>query len=189
MTKNFTLLSPHHASLNDWDFFRVSDWTTFPHVELSLTYFITTPSSVFMGDSFEEVYAMPKWASMQNLKAGRISTWLRSQIAGVGSPYIYIGIRGMGSTGIRLIPFFANNVWMRTRFTWWQGEDPEGEPATLVLRERYLDGEWLPPTLTYHHPMLPGLNRVGIGSTPQSVGYMRWWDNTIIEEWINEPCY
>ncbi|MBA7534809.1 hypothetical protein ES705_27059 [subsurface metagenome] len=182
-------LNLQHASLSDWDFFYVDTWEIYPTVQLDVDFFISEPCSLFTGHDREEVYAMPKWASMQNLKAGRITTWLRAQAAGAGSAYIYIGIRGIASRGIRLRPTQANNVWFRNRFTWWQGLNVLDEPATLVLHEVEDAGVWGVPALTYHDPMLPGMNRVGIGSTPQSSGYWRWWDNTIIEEWINEPCY
>ncbi|MBA7571907.1 hypothetical protein ES708_13677 [subsurface metagenome] len=176
-------------SLIDWDFFFVDDWTTFPNVELNAAHFISEPCSLFMGDPDKEVYVMPKHSKCQNMKAGRITSWLRSQIAGVGKPYFYIGITGVGSSGIRLLPLYWDSYWARSRFTWWQGLDTEEAPATLVLKEHWVDDAWELIDLTYHAPMLPGMNRVGIGSTNQSIGYMRHWDNTIIEEWINEPCY
>ncbi|MBA7543510.1 hypothetical protein ES705_35841 [subsurface metagenome] len=178
-----------HHSMADWDFFRVDNWETFPNVTLSVINFKSPPSSIFFGDPFREVYVMPKLLSCWNMKSGRMRCWIRSQIMGIGQPHFYIGITGVGDPGIRLNVYFGPDWWRHTRVTWWQGLDGLGDPATVVLLEEEVDLVWIYGGIEFYPPMAGVTNRVGIGSTHQSIGYMRNYDDTIIETWTTEPCY
>lgn len=185
---NHQILLPHHSS-PDWDFYFVSDWSPYTTWDITSAYYVSPPCCVDIGHPTLEVYALSKDPQAQNLMAGRLTCWVRSVLTGVGAPRFYIGVTGPGSSGISFIPYEANYIFIRTRYTWWQGKDAEGNPKTVVFREKWEDEKWLDKGITYHDPLVTGRNRVGIGSTPQSLGYMRGYDNTIIERWTYDPCY
>jgi len=164
-----------------WDFYFIDDWSEFTDWSIKDNYYISPPTSIFFGHRDEAVYLLSKHPGAQNLKAGRLTCWNRSQIFGVGYPTYYIGVTGVGSEGIEFRPFREDGVWRRARYAWWQGKDGEGNDKTVVYRETWEDDAWVDPETFYYDPMTGAVNRVGIGSQPQSVGYKRWYDDTIIE--------
>jgi len=160
----------------NWDFYYIGGWTSWITWAIVDAQYISAPTSIWFGDPKWGVYALSKHADAQDLKAGRITCWVRSQIAGVGGPRYFIGVKGPDSEGIALVPNFANNVWYRTRFTWYQ----EGG-QTVVKRELWKNDAWVYQDTNYYDPMTGDTNRVGIGSFNQAIGYMRYYDDTIIE--------
>lgn len=171
------LWTANNPALN-WDYLYREDWAEHAWLDwyFRTDYYISAPTSIWLGDPYKEIYVLSKHAEAQNLKAGRITCWVRSQIAGVGQPNVYIGVTGVGDVGIRLQLIHANKIWYRTRFTWWQENG-----QTAVKKEIWDGSNWVEGDTDYYDPMTGDTNRVGIGSQPQSVGDLRWYDDTIIE--------
>lgn len=174
----------HHHSLSDWEFLDRLTWNPYTRYDLYTELFVSPPSCLRF-DPFgtpNEIYALSKLPLAQNLPAGRITTWARSQASGVGDPYIYIGVTGVGSRGIPFEIRKSTTTWTRVRLDWWQGVDGLNNPATL-LSESYWDGEkWGPPAVHTHPPLSGNINRVGIGLRNQAFNADKYYDDT--EIWL-----
>lgn len=186
-------ITPHpenagHHSTGDWSFFKIADWGYDATWSLAGAYYVSPLFSLELGTTTHAVYALSVLAEAQDMKAGRLTSWVRTVLSGVGFVHFYIGVTAPGSVGIELNPNWQNYVFIRSRFTWWQGLDTLGAPATVVYKEGWVAEAWVDQGTTYH-PVMTGLvNRVGVGCTPQSLGYRRAFDDTIIERWIDDSC-
>ena len=186
-------ITPHpekagHHSTGDWSFFKIADWGYDDTWSLAGAYYVSPLFSLELGTPTHAVYALSVLAEAQDMKAGRLTSWVRMVSFGVGAVHLYIGVTGPGSVGIELDPYVAPWVFYNNRYTWWQGLDTLGAPATVVFKELQSAGVWIPQGTNYY-PIMTGLvNRVGVGCTPQSSGYRRAFDDTIIERWIDDSC-
>lgn len=177
-------MEKQHHSLSDWDFLYRSDWSPFHRYDLFTSIYVSPPSCLRfeLWATDHEQFALSNLPEAHNLPAGRITTWHRAQSGGVGNSYIYIGVTGPGNTGIPLVIQKITGDWWRTRIDWWQGFDELNNPATLVLKSDWVDGEWSAPSLYSYPPMTGAINRIGIGCTGQSLGNDKYFDDT--EIWL-----
>lgn len=176
------VLKHPHQSVADWDFLYLSDWSAYTRWRLDIVNYISAPSSLlfqpFPLDA--QQYALHKFLTIQDLKAGSIRGWGRKQFAGVGLAYYYIGVTGPTSQGIRLSATSLTLVWRRFRYDWWQGFDLTNEPATLIDAYNWDGSIWVYTSRRYEPPMTGNVNRVGVGCTTQSLGSAQWFDDTEI---------
>lgn len=174
---------PHHST-GDWDFLKIKDWAADDLWELFTNLFVSPPSCLALtgGAKTEGVYALSNKPLAQNLTAGRITTWSRRQSAIGAYPYVFIGVTGPGDRGIELICPLQTALFMRRRFDWFQGYDPQNEPATIVLTYNWENDAWLPPSADYYAPLSGAVNRVGIGTETGTHWTDTYFDDT--EIWL-----
>lgn len=173
-----------HHSLADWDFLKRSDWSPFTRYDL-FPYFCVSPPTCLRFELHAvdvEQYALSNLPLAQDLKAGRMTTWGRAEGAGVGSSYMYIGVTGPGSQGLRFSISKSWTQFKRNRIDWWQGYDGVGNPATLVSKYNWDGTKWLLTSTGTYAPMTGAVNRVGIGCTGQSLANDKYFDDT--EIWL-----
>lgn len=171
-----------HFSLSDWDILRMRDWTPYIDFDLFPTIYVSPPTCLRFNPWIPsgEGYAICKLPQTLDLKAGRLITYSRTQSAGVGESFAYIGVTAPGENCIRLHIQKMWGAWWLARFDWWQGLDLSLHPCTIVEEYRIIDGEWSLWHTFYHPPMTGNLNRCGVGLTIQSLSADKYFDDTEI---------
>lgn len=169
-------------STADWDFLTVADWAPAPAFDLTPYAFVSPPTSMHADTDIvnQECYALCNIAASLDLKEGILISWSRKYRAGLALLYFYIGVTGPGSRGIPIRCQNPIGSWGKGNLQWWQGSDLSGLPATVVIYSILTDGEWVQEYTAYYPPMSGNVNRVGVGSTHQSLGRGGFFDDTEI---------
>ncbi len=175
---------PLHHSVSDWDFLIVSDWSAFSNWELNTDSFISPPSAIRFEPRRAEIeaYALSNLPLAQDIKAGRLITWVRRDHDGLSFAKIYFGVTGPNSTGISYRLTNSNFNWMKRRFDWWQGYDLHNDPATIVDFYLWDDPDWMLYSRDYYPPLTGSINRLGVGSKSNNSDGWRYFDDT--ELWL-----
>lgn len=181
MENRHKLLGPNFST-TDWDFIKESDWSPWNDWWLTNWIFISPPNCLRFNTPgvLPNVMFLSNLPQAQNIKAGRLVTWYRRQAYGVGGAFFVIGVTGPGSEGIRTSPWISVTEFLRSRITWWQTLNPSGDLATIVVRDNWIDEQWVHVSTLYHPPLTGEVNRVGIVAKPQFIGGAHFFDDTEI---------
>jgi len=198
----------NHHTVADWDF---SAGMT---KDLSVIQFVSPPSSIHLGDFPNNTIdgaILCRIAEAQCIPEGRIVTWARQRTpanqyrytfrnqAVLGSAnsddcyqvqvdtthwYLYRYVGGAPTlVGTRSANHWAD-YWAHHRVSFYNGQDPLGIDALVVIYEREIDGVWTPQDEPIYDPVNmykdSPTNRLGLVSHGCFAGWEQWYDDTEI---------
>lgn len=173
-----------HHSVADWDFYIHDDWLPATWL-LDTTTYVSPPSCLLIRNDtvlFSASYALSKLPQALDLKSGKMSTHSKSKLFQFGIPCFFIGVTGPGSTPIRVDIPSVDTAFRLHRVIWWQGYNPQNEPATIYHLDEYIAGSWVDGPLIYAQVLSGPINRCGVGVW-NSDSY-RWVYHDDTEIWI-----
>lgn len=177
-----TFLEEHWNDVTNWDILRRDTWDAWADYVIDPNQYVSAPTSLRLTPprSGYSVYALCNLAQALDLKNGKMVTWVRRSLGGVGIPKFYIGVTGPGDVGIdRSIEPPNVDEWSRWYIKWFQGKDDEGDPCTWVSSQPWVLGSDQPLHVWVAEPPMTGsTNRCGIGTMPQSLERWKWFDDT-----------